>query len=103
MRSLILNLRASLGPITPQYCAQLCANGKFALAGTEFGSECYCGDALNTPTPQKSANCSTACNGDGQQQCGGYWSIAVFKVNCSGSPEPPPKGPPRLVNLGPGV
>ncbi|CAE7266592.1 BXL3 [Symbiodinium sp. CCMP2456] len=88
----------AMGPITPQYCAQLCANGKFALAGTEFGSECYCGDKLNTGTPHMSVNCSTACNGDGKQQCGGFWSISVFDVKCSGAPEPPPKGPPKLVN-----
>ncbi|CAE7387994.1 BXL6 [Symbiodinium necroappetens] len=87
----------AMGPITPQYCAQLCANGKFALAGTEFGSECYCGDKL-TGTPRKSTECKTACNGDRKQQCGGFWSISVFDVNCSGAPEPPPKGPPKLVN-----
>ena len=86
------------GPITPQYCAQLCANGKFALAGTEFGSECYCGNKLNTQTPQKAQNCSKVCNGDGKQKCGGFWSIAVFEVKCSGAPEPPPSGPPKLVN-----
>lgn len=88
----------ALGPITPEYCAQLCANGKFRLAGTENGGECYCGDKLNTDKPKAAQSCGTACTGDSSKKCGGVWFISVFEVKCSGAPEPPPKVQPELVN-----
>ncbi|CAJ1441850.1 unnamed protein product [Effrenium voratum] len=87
----------ALGAITPEYCAQLCANGKFQLAGTENGNECYCGDKLNTE-PRSSSSCRSKCNGDSSKTCGGFWAVSVSKVQCSGTPEPPPKEDPEMVN-----
>lgn len=54
----------ALGPITPEYCAQLCSTGHFRLAGTENGEECYCGDFLKTDKPTRSQSCDSECSGD---------------------------------------
>lgn len=88
----------AFGPITLEYCAQLCANKKFRLAGTEDGSECYCGNKLNIDKPEVSTHCESQCNGNTFQSCGGDWAISIFEVKCSGAPEPPPKLQPELVN-----
>mmetsp|Transcript_107725 Transcript_107725/g.303479 ORF Transcript_107725/g.303479 Transcript_107725/m.303479 type:complete len:901 (+) Transcript_107725:91-2793(+) len=81
-----------------EYCAQLCANQNYTLAGAEFGLQCYCGHGFNVAAPQKGNGCTTTCPGNSKQSCGGYWFISVFAVNCSGAPEPPPKEPPLMVN-----
>ena len=88
----------AFGPITLEYCAQLCANKTFRLAGTEDGSECYCGDKLNIDKPKVSTHCESKCNGNTSQSCGGDWAISIFEVKCSGAPEPPPRLQPELVN-----
>ncbi|KAL8661300.1 MAG: hypothetical protein Q9202_005725 [Teloschistes flavicans] len=53
-------------------CQTVCANGKYAFSGTEYQTECYCG---NTPPPNlyKSDEtlCNYACSGDGSETCGG--------------------------------
>ena len=88
----------AFGPITLEYCAQLCANNKFRLAGTEAGGECYCGDKLNVDKPKVSTHCESKCNANTSQSCGGNWAISIFEVKCSGAPEPPPKLQPELMN-----
>ena len=88
----------AFGPITLEYCAQLCANNKFRLAGTEAGGECYCGDKLNVDKPKVSTHCDSKCNANTSQSCGGNWAISIFEVKCSGAPEPPPKLQPELMN-----
>ena len=108
-------------PITAEYCAQLCANLKMTISGTEVsehvqshkhlaltkrhsvcpqnGNECYCGTALNTASPgEDKTGCKTTCSGSSSETCGGYWRLQVAPVNCSGAPEPRPKTPPLLVN-----
>lgn len=85
------------GLVSLEYCAQLCANDNYSLAGTENGNECYCGNKLNT-APKKGNSCGVPCSGNGKQKCGGFWFISVFDVKCSGDPEPAPKQPPEMVN-----
>ena len=61
-------------------CQTVCNTGQYIFSGTEYQSECYCG---NTPPPSQFINadnslCTFACTGDGSQHCGGdngYMSI----------------------------
>ncbi|KAL8688550.1 MAG: hypothetical protein Q9218_005568, partial [Villophora microphyllina] len=57
---------------TNDRCQTVCANGKYAFSGTEYQTECYCG---NVPPPNlyKSDEtlCNYACSGDGSETCGG--------------------------------
>ena len=53
-------------------CQTDCANGNFVFSGTEYQTECYCG---NKPPPSSfkadEASCTFACSGDATQDCGG--------------------------------
>jgi len=53
-------------------CQTDCATGKYVFSGTEYQTECYCG---NKPPPSlyaaNEASCSFACSGDPTQDCGG--------------------------------
>lgn len=86
------------GPISNEYCAQLCSDLNKTMAGTENGNECYCGNALNVENPESSTGCSATCSGGPTETCGGNWAISVFSVKCSGDPEPAPKQAPLLQN-----
>ena len=86
------------GPMTRQYCAQLCYNQRLSLGGVENGNECYCGNNFNIDSPSKSSDCNVACSGQENQTCGGYWALEVFDVRCSGAPVPKPVAPPELIN-----
>lgn len=80
-----------------EYCAQLCHDAGFALAGTEDSDECYCGNALR-PGAQQGSGCDMQCWNWPNETCGGSWRLSVFAVNCSGLPQPPPPEIPRLIN-----
>jgi len=62
-------------------CQTDCYTGKYIFSGTEYQSECYCG---NTPPPSIYLNadntrCTFACTGDGSQHCGGVGGfISVY-------------------------
>ncbi|KAK0104489.1 hypothetical protein ONS95_004777 [Cadophora gregata] len=54
--------------------------GKYAFAGTEFGTECWCG---NTPPPLASLDptdtlCNFGCPGDSNDRCGATGYVSVF-------------------------
>ncbi|KAH7318630.1 carboxy terminal WSC domain-containing protein [Stachybotrys elegans] len=55
--------------MTNDMCAEFCDEYKYF--GTEYGSECYCGNSLHSSSasaPQ--AECRMRCSGDGSQFCG---------------------------------
>ncbi|KAL7535431.1 hypothetical protein ACHAXR_011907, partial [Thalassiosira sp. AJA248-18] len=57
---------------TPHHCQQHCkALGKPFYAVSE-GTECYCSSTLDSDLAFSSTNCTTACNGDVSQTCGGH-------------------------------
>lgn len=88
------------GPLTQEYCAQLCANKHKTLAGVEYGNQCYCGDAIAEGAQVAAdGDCNMACNAEGtSEKCGGSWRIGIFNASCSGDPEPEPKKAGRLHN-----
>jgi hypothetical protein len=80
-----------------EFCAQLCHNGGFALAGTEDGDQCFCGNSLR-PDAKRGTGCDSECWNWPNETCGGPWRLSVFAVNCSGVAQPPPPTTPRLSN-----
>ncbi|KAL8699219.1 MAG: hypothetical protein Q9201_006129 [Fulgogasparrea decipioides] len=69
---LLINQQYADNQNTNDRCQTLCANGKYAFSGTEYQTECYCG---NVPPPNiyKSDEilCNYACSGDQSETCGG--------------------------------
>ena len=53
-----------------------CLDRGFAYAGTQNGSECWCGNAYGGQGP--SGSCTIACTGDTQVMCGGAYANSVY-------------------------
>lgn len=48
-------------------------------AGTQYGAECFCGNAYGTKGQAALTDCSMPCAGDANQKCGnGYLNIYNF-------------------------
>jgi hypothetical protein len=68
-------------PITTTNCAQHCYDNGFALAGTEFGEQCFCGMMLvGNTTYVDDAECNMPCAGDATQICGGPDRLTLVGV-----------------------
>ncbi|KAL7410783.1 glycosyl hydrolase family 71-domain-containing protein [Mrakia frigida] len=64
---------------TLQTCTALCASKGFSIAGAEYGSECYCGNAISgSSTIQASTQCANRCAGNSAQICGGTNRITIY-------------------------
>ncbi|KAK8009205.1 WSC-domain-containing protein [Apiospora marii] len=65
--------------LTIDVCLATCAAQGFKLAGLEYGSECYCGNALqgeNVPTLDE--RCDLPCLGNNKTTCGGRGALALY-------------------------
>ena len=83
-------------PLTPEFCAWQCHQLNFSLAGTEYRTECYCGNALSgRPELLTPNHCRMPCSGKANktaaadETCGGDRAMSVFKVDCSSAVPPP--------------
>ncbi|MCJ1314408.1 hypothetical protein MMC25_008090 [Agyrium rufum] len=89
--------------MTEESCVAYCAGKGFVLAGTEYSSECYCGNSLNTGANTAAAgDCSMACSGNATEPCGGPNRLTVFNHSTISAPPPPSHdpGPPGWSFLG---
>ena len=69
---------------TPNYCQEECVKINKPVLGTTKGSDCYCGDLLPAASDKISdSECSTKCNGFGQQTCGGddAWGVQLTGIS----------------------
>ena len=58
-------------------CLSACGTD-YALAGVEYGSECYCGSPSTPLTLVDPSACNTKCKGASDQNCGGTWRLSVY-------------------------
>ena len=66
------------GSMTNPKCQSLCLQKGFKYAGTEYSSECFCGNSLSAEKAAES-NCNYKCEGNYQEICGGYWHISIHR------------------------
>ncbi|CEL57827.1 putative glycosidase C21B10,07 OS=Schizosaccharomyces pombe (strain 972 / ATCC 24843) GN=SPBC21B10.07 PE=3 SV=1 [Rhizoctonia solani AG-1 IB] len=73
------------GSLTTASCIKSCAANGYKLAGTQFGKECWCGNALSTGANagQSSGGCDMPCAGDAGQVCGGNYHLNLFAATSS--------------------
>jgi WSC domain len=69
------------GKVTSTGCVAYCDSKGFRLAGTEFGGQCFCGNALVNSTLQPDSSCTMKCEGDASQICGGGLTLSVYSKN----------------------
>ncbi|XP_046555320.1 WSC domain-containing protein 2-like [Haliotis rubra] len=67
--------------MTTETCRLHCQRNHHPYFGTEYGTECYCGDVLRLGNRLKpETECSMPCAGDKSTVCGGPLRISVYKV-----------------------
>jgi hypothetical protein len=69
--------------VTTEKCIAYCDKKGFSMAGTEYGGQCFCGNALVGSTELAEAKCDMPCEGDDTQICGGQLALTVFKKSGS--------------------
>lgn len=71
---------ADVNGMTLESCGTFCFGRGFALAGTEYTQECFCGNALINGGQMLADNgtCNMLCRGNNGQTCGGSWRLSVF-------------------------
>ncbi|KAK4968757.1 hypothetical protein LTR66_011766, partial [Elasticomyces elasticus] len=69
--------------MTVDTCMSYCGSAGYALAGLEYGRECYCGNALasgSTTLPASDTSCNMACAGNKTQTCGGPSRLSLYNA-----------------------
>ena len=68
--------------MTNEACATFCATRGFALAGTEYSQECFCGDraAVGATNLTDISQCDMRCSGDRRSMCGGAGKLSVWSL-----------------------
>ncbi|KAF9484188.1 hypothetical protein BDN70DRAFT_181683 [Pholiota conissans] len=73
--------------LTTEMCINICAQGGFTMAGTEDGNQCFCGSQIykdgGSGVSTASGECSSPCNGNSAQTCGGGWRINLYLKSSS--------------------
>ncbi|KAL8943818.1 MAG: hypothetical protein Q9216_000811 [Gyalolechia sp. 2 TL-2023] len=60
-------------------CVNACQTAGYVVAGMEFGSECYCGNAaFNGPALVADSQCSMKCPGNPAEKCGAGARLSVY-------------------------
>lgn len=78
--------------LTQQSCALLCSNAGYTVSGTEYASQCFCGNGIqNGGVVTASTDCNTACSGDSTETCGGGSRMTIVSKgvpNVASGPAP---------------
>jgi hypothetical protein len=80
-RVLTGDIRPHLGSVSNTVCVTHCKGEGYNLAGTEYGGQCYCGNALTGSSQLVESECDTPCEDDKAQTCGGSWALSVYSAN----------------------
>ncbi len=59
-------------------CANDCFAAGYSIAGTEYGSQCFCGNSMTSTTKKADSDCDTACTGASSETCGGSSTMNVY-------------------------
>ena len=66
-------------PMTVEKCSKFCFEDQdYQYLGLMDGYECFCGNILH-PTKIDKSECSKACLGNTQQNCGAWMKLSVYK------------------------
>lgn len=65
--------------LTPNYCAAICADLGYVVAGMEFATQCFCDNFVRNEAPlTDDADCSMGCSGNPDEKCGGPDRMSVY-------------------------
>ncbi|MGH9955820.1 MAG: WSC domain-containing protein [Pyrinomonadaceae bacterium] len=89
--------------MTNQVCQQKCKTQGFKYAGTEYASQCFCGNTAPTQVVG-SQECGMSCSGAPGEKCGGTWRLSVYRWPADIAPSDASTSIPSITvfNLSPG-
>lgn len=64
---------------TTSGCIAYCEKKGYSMAGTEWSSQCFCGDELTGSSALPESSCNMPCIGDASETCGGGLALSVYK------------------------
>ena len=53
----------------------------FPYFGVQAGYACFCGSDYDKHGAADESDCSTACDGNGNQTCGGGWRNSIYEIH----------------------
>lgn len=59
-------------------CANNCYSSGYSISGTEYGSQCFCGNTITSSTKGADSDCNIACTGASSETCGGSKRLSVY-------------------------
>jgi hypothetical protein len=68
--------------MTVEKCVDFCKAAGYSIAGTEYGTQCYCGNTLpadRAPQDGLMGDCFMKCGGDATENCGGAGTISLYQ------------------------
>ncbi|KAJ8514632.1 hypothetical protein ONZ45_g7847 [Pleurotus djamor] len=75
--------------MTVQTCTSYCFGQGFNVAGVEFGVECFCDWAIQSPgAPTDDSECNMPCSGNEEEFCGAGNRINIYKTDATGPSTP---------------
>ncbi|PPQ90243.1 hypothetical protein CVT25_013002 [Psilocybe cyanescens] len=77
-RSLRNQLSVASG-VTAETCTTACKAAGYALAGLEFGQECWCDSYMPLAVSTPDSDCNMVCNADNTELCGAGNRLAVYQ------------------------
>ena len=78
-RSLTGDYYADGSKMTDEACIAYCSGKKYAIAGTEYASECFCSNVIGSGSAKTPAgDCNMGCSGNSSEACGGPNRLTVF-------------------------
>ncbi|KAJ7124283.1 hypothetical protein C8R44DRAFT_703775 [Mycena epipterygia] len=76
------------GGMTAEACTSACKTAGFALAGLEFGGECWCDSFLHGTLPFADSQCAQmTCSGNSAETCGGSNRLQVYLDTSAAPPD----------------
>ena len=71
-------------------CAAACFAANYTIAGTEYGVQCFCGNALyNGAANVADSDCSMACPGSPSEDCGAGNRLSIYSKGAPQAYQPP--------------
>jgi len=66
--------------MTNDICWSICVNAGYAYFGTQYGTQCFCGNSYGSEGQAPESDCSMTCAGSPTQNCGGTNRNSIYKL-----------------------
>ncbi|KAK9773306.1 hypothetical protein SCAR479_10035 [Seiridium cardinale] len=73
-----LNTSYDIAGVTNGKCKTTCQANCFKYAGPEYGTQCFCGNAVQNSATAVGTGCNVARSGDSTSYCGGSNAISLL-------------------------